>query len=135
VFRFQVGDTGIGIASEKLEEIFLPFQQVDKKSYSVEGTGLGLAISYKLVQMMGAELHVQSTIGEGSVFRFDLNLPIVEGVVASAAKQSRKVEDLRKHLRPVSRGSGKAKSRSQSQFYPSRKTISSYQGLFRKLFP
>ncbi|KAB8334525.1 AAA family ATPase [Scytonema tolypothrichoides VB-61278] len=75
--RFQVEDTGIGIASEQLEEIFLPFQQVGEESRKTEGTGLGLAISRQLVQMMGGELKVKSTLGKGSVFWFDLNLPEV----------------------------------------------------------
>ncbi|WP_414581944.1 AAA family ATPase [Scytonema sp. PCC 10023] len=72
--RFQVEDTGIGIAQEQLEEIFLPFQQVGEESRKTEGTGLGLAISRQLVQMMGGELKVKSTLGKGSVFWFDLDL-------------------------------------------------------------
>jgi signal transduction histidine kinase len=51
--RFQVEDTGIGIAQEQLEEIFLPFPQVGKTSRETERTGLGLAISCQLVQLMG----------------------------------------------------------------------------------
>ncbi|HEY9600936.1 MAG TPA: AAA family ATPase [Allocoleopsis sp.] len=73
--RFQVEDTGIGIASEQLEEIFLPFQQVGEDNRKIEGTGLGLAISRQLVQMMGGELKVKSTLGQGSIFWFDLDLP------------------------------------------------------------
>jgi signal transduction histidine kinase/CheY-like chemotaxis protein len=73
--RFQVEDTGIGIAAEQLEEIFLPFKQVGENSRKIEGTGLGLAISRQLVQMMGGELKVKSTLGKGSVFWLDLALP------------------------------------------------------------
>ncbi|WP_017317815.1 hybrid sensor histidine kinase/response regulator [Mastigocladopsis repens] len=75
--RFQVEDTGIGIAQEQLEEIFLPFQQVGEDSRKTEGTGLGLAISRQLVQLMGGELKVKSTLGKGSVFWLDLDLPEV----------------------------------------------------------
>jgi signal transduction histidine kinase/DNA-binding NarL/FixJ family response regulator len=75
--RFQVEDTGIGIAPEQLEEIFFPFQQVGEQSRETEGTGLGLAISRQLVQMMGGELNVKSTFGKGSVFWLDLDLPEV----------------------------------------------------------
>jgi predicted ATPase/signal transduction histidine kinase/CheY-like chemotaxis protein len=75
--RFQVEDTGIGIAPEQLEEIFLPFRQVGEDSRKTEGTGLGLAISRQLVQMMGGELKVKSTLGKGSVFWLDLDLPEV----------------------------------------------------------
>jgi predicted ATPase/signal transduction histidine kinase/DNA-binding response OmpR family regulator/tRNA A-37 threonylcarbamoyl transferase component Bud32 len=75
--RFHVEDTGIGIAPGHLEEIFLPFKQVGEESRKVEGTGLGLAISRQLVQMMGGELKVKSTLGKGSVFWLDLDLPAV----------------------------------------------------------
>ena len=60
---FHVQDTGIGIASEHLEDIFLPFQQVADSRRQVEGTGLGLAITNKLVSLMGGTLHVESTPG------------------------------------------------------------------------
>jgi predicted ATPase/signal transduction histidine kinase/DNA-binding NarL/FixJ family response regulator/tRNA A-37 threonylcarbamoyl transferase component Bud32 len=75
--RFQVEDTGVGIALEQLEEIFLPFQQVGDNRQKTEGTGLGLAISRQLVRMMGGELNVKSTLGKGSVFWLDLELPEV----------------------------------------------------------
>ncbi|MEE8612897.1 MAG: MHYT domain-containing protein, partial [Nitrospirales bacterium] len=51
--RFQIEDTGIGIAPEHLEDIFLPFQQVSQRGQQIEGTGLGLAITKKLVSLMG----------------------------------------------------------------------------------
>jgi CheY-like chemotaxis protein len=72
-----VEDTGVGIAPEQLEEIFLPFQQVGDNSQKTEGTGLGLAISRQLGRMMGGELKVKSTLGKGSVFWLDLDLPEV----------------------------------------------------------
>jgi PAS domain S-box-containing protein len=72
--RFQVEDTGIGIAPEELSQIFLPFQQVGKRNYKVQGTGLGLAISHKLVQMMSGEIYVESTVGQGTTFWLELNL-------------------------------------------------------------
>ncbi|TFI51689.1 response regulator [Mastigocladus laminosus UU774] len=75
--RFQIQDTGVGIAPEKLEDIFLPFKQVGEDSRKIEGTGLGLAISRQLVKMMGGELKVKSTLGKGSIFWLDLDLPEV----------------------------------------------------------
>jgi len=72
--RFQVEDTGIGIASDELSKIFQPFQQVGEQNYQRQGTGLGLAISQKLVEMMGGQLHVESTLGEGSTFWMELDL-------------------------------------------------------------
>ncbi|MBD2041449.1 hybrid sensor histidine kinase/response regulator [Microcoleus sp. FACHB-672] len=75
--RFQIEDTGVGMAPEELGKIFLPFEQVGDRKQKAEGTGLGLAISYKIVQMMGGELRVESVSGEGSIFNFDLDLPVV----------------------------------------------------------
>ncbi len=75
--RFQVEDTGIGIASDHLEEIFLPFHQVSEHRNFVGGTGLGLSISKRLVEMMGSTLEVNSTLGEGSIFWLELSLPEV----------------------------------------------------------
>ena len=73
--RFQVEDTGIGIAQEQLEAIFLPFQQAGEDHHKTEGTGLGLTISNQLVQIMGGEIKVKSTLGQGSIFCVDLDLP------------------------------------------------------------
>jgi signal transduction histidine kinase/CheY-like chemotaxis protein len=81
--RFEVEDTGVGIAPDELGEIFLPFHQVGDKNYQAEGTGLGLPITKKLVEMMGGELHVKSTPGHGSTFWFILNLPEVSDLVKS----------------------------------------------------
>ncbi|MBD2004630.1 MULTISPECIES: hybrid sensor histidine kinase/response regulator [Cyanophyceae] len=73
--RFQVEDTGLGMAPEQLEEIFLPFHQVGDHNLKTEGTGLGLAITRQLVELMGGEIKVKSTLGKGSIFFFDLDLP------------------------------------------------------------
>ncbi len=73
--HFEVEDTGVGIAPDKLEQIFAPFEQVGEMS-NQDGTGLGLAISRQLVRMMGSEIFVKSEVGHGSTFWFDLDLPI-----------------------------------------------------------
>ncbi|MEG4110758.1 MULTISPECIES: PAS domain S-box protein [unclassified Microcoleus] len=75
--RFQVEDTGTGIDQSKLEEIFLPFHQVGGNTF-VEGTGLGLSISQKLAKMMGTQIGVNSTLGKGSTFWLDLEVPAVQ---------------------------------------------------------
>ena len=75
--RFEIVDTGPGIPANKLEEIFLPFHQLESSEVSAEGSGLGLAISSNLLDLMGAKLRVESRVGEGSRFWFDLNLPVV----------------------------------------------------------
>lgn len=73
--RFAVRDTGIGIPAEKISDVFAEFATLDV-SYSrrYEGTGLGLAISRELVSLMGGRIEVESVEGEGSLFRFDLEL-------------------------------------------------------------
>ncbi|AUI70137.1 response regulator [Beggiatoa leptomitoformis] len=75
---FSVEDTGIGIPNNKLEDIFLPFQQVGSYNQQMEGTGLGLSISNRLVSMMGGKLQLNSTIGQGSRFWFSIKLPEVK---------------------------------------------------------
>ena len=76
--RFQVEDTGIGIAADELPKIFAPFEQVGNTRRHTEGTGLGLAIGRQLVEIMGAELKVESTLGRGSIFWFELDLLAVD---------------------------------------------------------
>ncbi|MCB1193228.1 MAG: PAS domain S-box protein [Leptospiraceae bacterium] len=72
--RFEVKDTGVGIHQSKLEQIFLPFHQIVDNSQETEGTGLGLAISKKLVEMMGGKLNVESEVGQGSTFWFEIEI-------------------------------------------------------------
>ena len=76
--RFQILDTGIGIAEDQLEEIFLPFHQLTYNFPSQEGTGLGLSISQNIAKQMGSDIKVKSKLGQGSAFWFDLDFPHVE---------------------------------------------------------
>jgi PAS domain S-box-containing protein len=68
----EVEDTGNGIASEELAHLFKPFTQTSVGYKSQRGTGLGLYISRQLVRLMGGEITVESTLGQGTLFRFDL---------------------------------------------------------------
>jgi PAS domain S-box-containing protein len=77
IIRFEIEDTGPGIDSHSIKEIFLPFHQVGDPNKQKEGTGLGLAISQRIVRMMGAEIHVKSELNKGSLFWFELSLPAV----------------------------------------------------------
>ena len=89
--RFQVEDTGIGIAPEKLEEIFLPFQQGGAERHFVGGTGLGLPISKRLAEMMGSCLNVSSKPGEGSIFWLELSLPEITNWQGTSETQQRTI--------------------------------------------
>ena len=75
--RFEVKDTGIGIAADELREVFQTFHQAGKTNTSSQGTGLGLAISERLVDLLGGRLQVESALGRGSRFWFELELPAV----------------------------------------------------------
>ncbi len=73
--RFEVTDTGVGIARADLDRIFAPFTQLDSSSTRRHGgAGLGLTIAGKLVQLMGGHIAVQSTPGRGSTFAFTIPL-------------------------------------------------------------
>ncbi|HEV7914229.1 MAG TPA: ATP-binding protein, partial [Albitalea sp.] len=76
--RFEVEDTGIGIAADQLENIFRPFEQVGDAQRRFGGAGLGLAITRQLVRHMGSEIHLESEIGRGSRFWFDIDLDASE---------------------------------------------------------
>ena len=76
--RFSVKDSGVGMSSDQLEQIFQPFEQVGDREKQAEGTGLGLAISREIVEVMGGELRVESQLGQGSRFWFEVSLLVVE---------------------------------------------------------
>jgi PAS domain S-box-containing protein len=87
LIHFEVQDTGIGMSEEQLRLIFEPFEQVGDVERRYGGTGLGLSISRKLVRMMGSDIHVESTPGEGSIFWFELPVRVETEVPVRADKQ------------------------------------------------
>ncbi|BAY13720.1 hybrid sensor histidine kinase/response regulator [Calothrix sp. NIES-2098] len=71
---FAVQDTGPGISAEEIDILFEAFAQTETGRNSHQGTGLGLTISRKYIQMMGGDITVNSTLGEGSKFIFDIQI-------------------------------------------------------------
>ena len=71
--RISVRDDGAGLAPDMLQQLFQPFNRLGQERSSVEGTGIGLVMSKRLVELMGGVIGVESTVGAGSVFWFELN--------------------------------------------------------------
>jgi CheY-like chemotaxis protein len=83
--RFEVEDTGVGIPMDQQAAVFLPFQQGANSQQQAEGTGLGLAISKRLVELMGGQLCLESVVGQGSLFWFEV--PLVEVINQSDVRK------------------------------------------------
>jgi PAS domain S-box-containing protein len=72
--RISVRDTGAGLDAEQLSQLFQPFNRLGKEASAEEGTGIGLVMTKRLIELMGGSIGVDSTVGEGSVFWFELGL-------------------------------------------------------------
>ena len=84
--RISVHDTGEGLSPEKLAQLFQPFNRLGQEASSAEGTGIGLVVSKQLVELMGGEIGVESTVGVGSMFWFELNVADEPQLAAGAAE-------------------------------------------------
>ena len=87
--RISVKDTGPGLSAEQVAQLFQPFNRLGQESGGEEGTGIGLVMTKRLVELMGGEIGVESTVGKGSVFWVDLlraDTPqhVIDGVAAVA---------------------------------------------------
>ncbi|HVW01131.1 MAG TPA: response regulator, partial [Planctomycetaceae bacterium] len=94
--RFVIRDTGVGIPPDKLQTIFIPFEQADTSTTRrFGGTGLGLSISTRLVELMGGRIAVDSVPGQGSTFQFTARFELAPAPAESEARPPRELQGLR----------------------------------------
>lgn len=97
--EWRVTDSGIGIAPEKLSQLFSDFAQADASiSRRFGGTGLGLAISRRIIEQMGGTIGVISMPGEGSTFRFTLVLPWSQAKASDQADGRDEADELKTRI-------------------------------------
>ena len=102
--EWTVTDSGIGIAPEKLGQLFSDFGQADASiSRRFGGTGLGLAISRRIIEQMGGTIGVTSTPGEGSTFRFTLVLPWSQALTSDQDEGREQAHDLKARIADLDR--------------------------------
>jgi len=93
--RFEVRDTGVGIAPEELGTIFEVFGQAESGRHSQEGTGIGLSLSQRFIRLMGGEIQVESVLGEGTCFWFDITARLAAAPPPSSSRSHLKVLGLK----------------------------------------
>jgi len=83
--RVCVTDSGSGLSAEQIAQLFQPFNRLGQESNAEQGTGIGLVMSKKLIELMGGAIGVESTVGKGSMFWFELNRAAESQLAAAAA--------------------------------------------------
>ncbi|WP_163340426.1 transporter substrate-binding domain-containing protein [Desulfopila sp. IMCC35008] len=92
---FTVEDTGVGIDKDELSMVFDVFVQSTSGQESKQGSGLGIPISQKFVQIMGGELTVESELGKGTIFHFDVQFEEIDNVATAGPGSESKVVGLK----------------------------------------
>jgi PAS domain S-box-containing protein len=87
---FEVEDTGPGIAPEEMHLLFVPFEQTATGRKSQQGTGLGLPLTRQFVQLMGGDITVSSTVGKGTIFKFDVPLSVAQSHEVQKPQETRR---------------------------------------------
>jgi signal transduction histidine kinase/ActR/RegA family two-component response regulator len=86
--RVSVKDTGAGLSPEELSQLFQPFNRLGQEAGGQEGTGIGLVVAKQLIELMGGVIGVESTVGAGSVFWFDMVAAAEPQLAADASQPS-----------------------------------------------
>ncbi len=91
LLTFEVKDTGPGIDPEEMHLLFVPFEQTATGRNSQQGTGLGLPLTRQFVQVMGGDITVSSTVGQGTIFKFDVPLCLAQSHEVQTPQETRRV--------------------------------------------
>jgi signal transduction histidine kinase/DNA-binding response OmpR family regulator len=91
LIHFEVEDTGAGISLDELDNLFQAFVQTKSGQQLQEGTGLGLAISRNFIRLMGGDIAVSSQLGQGTIFKFDIQVQEVSEAEIKSNKPQRQV--------------------------------------------
>ncbi len=92
--HFRLRDTGVGIAAAEIPNIFEAFSQAQAGKEMQEGTGLGLSISRKFVQLMGGDISVESDLGKGTTFQFNIYAKLGQETASQSSEEYSKVVGL-----------------------------------------
>jgi len=93
VLRFMITDTGPGIPKEKIPELFQPFNRLGAEAGDVEGSGIGLTITQTLIAHMDGRIGVDSTLGAGSTFWFEIPIASIEEIAVAQQEEKEAPQD------------------------------------------
>ncbi len=84
---FDIIDTGVGIPSDKLEEVFKPFVRIETYNQFAEGSGYGMTVVKGLVDLLGGEIHIESEVGKGSHFEIRIPVEMVQNPIEEKVEE------------------------------------------------